>query len=341
MSTRPEAPSAEDGFVSVRIHENQTPDRLRDGLVQSLQSRRLANKFHYDSPKQAARWLALHQAFSPSRTDPECAAVYDRAYAQAADGDCMGSGRIHLIGLGAGGGQKDTRLLRLLRERAADVTYWPVDSSASLVLVARQTALAVIAADQCHPLVCDFEATKDLPAFFDGVIPPGQPRLITFFGMLPNFEPDCILPGVAALVRPGDQLLLSANLVPGPDYAAGIRQVLPQYDNPLTREWLLTLPSDLGIEAEDGELRFSVEPCPRTPGLLRIEAGLHFVRRVAVAVEAQRIGFEVGERLRLFYSYRYTPGLLREVFGPRTLRETGSWVSASGEEGVFGFRRVD
>jgi len=82
--------------------------------------------------------------------------------------------------------------------------------------------------------------------------------LITFFGMIPNFEPQLILPRLAALVRPADHLLFSANLAPGSDYAAGVRQVLPLYDNALTRDWLMTFLTDLGVERDDGELRFSI-----------------------------------------------------------------------------------
>ena len=74
--------------------------------------------------------------------------------------------------------------------------------------------------------------------------------------MIPNFEPQNILPKLAALVRPEDFLLFSANLAPGENYAAGVKKVLPQYDNPPTRDWLLTFLLDLGVARGDGELQF-------------------------------------------------------------------------------------
>ena len=40
--------------------------------------------------------------------------------------------------------------------------------------------------------------------------------------MIPNFEPQIILPKLATLVRPKDFLLFSANLAPGKNYAAGV-----------------------------------------------------------------------------------------------------------------------
>ena len=47
--------------------------------------------------------------------------------------------------------------------------------------------------------------------------------MITFFGMIPNFEPQDILPKLAKLIRRQDTLLFSANLAPGADYAVGVK----------------------------------------------------------------------------------------------------------------------
>jgi len=115
--------------------------------------------------------------------------------------------------------------------------------------------------------VCDLATADDLAAVLDQQSNAGLTRLITFFGMIPNFEPQLILPKLAALVRPDDHLLFSANLAPGPDYAAGVQRILPLYDNFLTRDWLMTFLLDLGVEQGDGELRFSIEDEPDGSGL--------------------------------------------------------------------------
>jgi L-histidine N-alpha-methyltransferase len=77
--------------------------------------------------------------------------------------------------------------------------------------------------------------------------------------MIPNLEPDNILPKLAQLVRKDDLLLMSANLAPGGDYLAGVKRVLPGYDNAQTRAWLLAFLYDLGVEAGDGAVDFSIE----------------------------------------------------------------------------------
>jgi len=166
---------------------------------------------------------------------------------------------VHLIGLGCGGGQKDARLLQKMKETGREAFYTPSDVSVAMVLVARETALAVVADKSCFPLVCDLATADDLGEVLDRQTPPDAARLVTFFGMIPNFEPAIILPKLATLVRPDDLLLFSANLSPGSDYAAGMEKILPLYDNELTRDWLITVLLEVGIEREDGSLDFQIE----------------------------------------------------------------------------------
>lgn len=317
--------------INVAIHPSQFPDKVQADLRNSLASRQVNHKFHYDSHKQTQKWLELHQAVSPSRTDPDCAACYDEAFAVAAR--TIGAASTHLIGVGCGGGQKDSRLLRLLKPRSSHLCYTPIDVSASMVLVAFQAAPQVVST--LYPTVCDLSAADDLASVLAGQTPDQTTRLITFFGMMPNFEPQLILPKLAALVRPGDLLLLSANLAPGPDYAAGLQQILPQYQNPLTEDWLLTFLLDLGVEKTDGALEWSIEPCPSGHDLLRITAWFHFLHHRTLRVIGEEFRFCAGEKIRLFYSYRYTPERLWGQLSRHGLVVREEWITASVEEGVF------
>jgi L-histidine Nalpha-methyltransferase len=331
-------------LAHVAIHSSQFPERVRQDLLDSLRARAVNHKFHYDSVKQTQKWLALHQAHSPSRNDADCAAIYDRAFdAVTAQ---IESKSIHLIGLGCGGGQKDTRLLRLLKERGKEISYTPCDVSTAMVLTARQTSLAVLKEDSCFPTVCDLAGVEDSSAIFNErnttCRAEAQRRrehathLTTFFGMIPNFEPEMILPKLASLVGSDDWLLFSANLAPGWDYLAGTQRVLPQYDNPLTRDWLLAFLFDLGVEGGDGELRFTIED---VNGLKRIVARFHFARARTVAVDAEQFEFRAGDSIRLFFSYRYTPELVRTFLARHGLKVLDQWITNSEEEGVFLCRR--
>jgi uncharacterized SAM-dependent methyltransferase len=353
-------------FATVRIHASQFPENVRRDLLSSLRTRRVNHKFHYDSVKQTQKWLALHQVYSPTRNDADCVAMYEKSFAAAAaylkpgkqagsqsgcdassphgGGDALvarggvnsqiKSESVHVIGLGCGGGQKDTRLLKLLSAAGKQISYTPCDVASAMVLVARQTALTVVPDENCFPFVCDLAAADDLSES----LATRHPSLVTFFGMIPNFAPDVILPKLASLIRPQDWLLFSANLAPGTDYAAGVEKILPQYDNAPTREWLLTFLLDLGVERADGELRFQIET-DATSGLRRVAAHFHFTRPRRIEIEAEAFEFASGDAIQLFFSYRYPPARVSALLAHHGLEVCDSWLAASEEEGVFLCRR--
>jgi uncharacterized SAM-dependent methyltransferase len=313
--------------IHVAVDPSQFPDRVRADLLAGLQRREIPHKFHYDTYKQAEKWLRLHEAHSPARTDPRCLEVYDRAFDWVAAR--LSNTRVHLIGLGCGGGQKDTALLQHLKAARATSIYSAVDVSLPLVITARLRAATVT--ESTTGLVCDLETAGDVR---DALCECGaDSRVITFFGMVPNSEPHVIFPRLRNLAARGDVLLISANLAPGQDYRAGVARVLPQYDNPETADWLRTFLHDLGVEHGDGEIGFGIEEC--ASGLLRIRADYRFARDRKLGVSGDVMHFGAGEKLRLFYSYRYTPERLRSVLKEYGFEIREQWIAASGEEGVF------
>jgi uncharacterized SAM-dependent methyltransferase len=321
-------------MANVAIDASQYPENIRRDLLNSLRTRRIAHKFHYDSVKQTQKWLALHQQFSPSRHDAHCRAIYEQSFNAAAER--IKAKSVHLIGLGCGGGQKDTRLLKELEAAGKEIFYTPSDVATAMVLTARQTALSACPPEHCFPVVCDLETAKDVRRVFDSSAARNASRIITFFGMIPNFEPTKILPKLASLIRPKDLLLFSANLAPGNDYAEGVKKVLPQYDNWPTRDWLLTFLWDLGVEKSDGELRFGIE----TKGSLkRIVANFQFIHACRVEIEDIQFAFKPGEKIRLFFSYRYTSERVRKALAYHKLEVCDQWITESEEEAVFLCRR--
>jgi L-histidine N-alpha-methyltransferase len=324
--------------AGVAIHSSQFPENVRCDLVESLRSRQVNHKFHYDTIKQAQKWLALHEGYSPARTDPDCAATYDHSF--GAIGGHIAAKQVELISLGCGGGQKDARLLKLLHTAGKELRYMPCDASVPMVLIARQAALEVVPSTHCFPFVCDLATAEDLPWVFHqlpgvALTGSGVTRLLAFFGMLPNFEPQRIFPLLGSLVRPGDFLVFSANLAPGPDYAAGVKHILPLYDNRLTREWLILFLLDLGVDRADGEFRFLIEDDPAGTGLKRVAAYFNFARPRVVQIDAEMFEFHPGETIRLFFSYRHTPGQVHKLLAKQGLKVLENWNSTSGEEGVF------
>ena len=136
--------------ANVLIHASQFPEKVRRDLLDSLRARRVNHKFHYDSVKQTQKWLVLHQAYSPTRNDADCAAIYDRGFAAAAAR--VKSKAVHVIGLGCGGGQKDTRLLKLLKDRGREIYYTPCDVSTAMVLTRPPDRVGCRAGEKLFPL---------------------------------------------------------------------------------------------------------------------------------------------------------------------------------------------
>lgn len=330
MSASPES-------VPVRIHPSQFPDAVAEALRASVRERRMDHRFHYESPLQARRWLRVHTAYSPACTDPKGTALYADAASAAAE-RLAGHGPIDVISLGSGGGAKDARLLAALgRDRRDDaLRYIPVDVSPGLALTSRQAALGVgLGPGQVIPCVADLAGIPDWAAEYETVLRTGARRMVLFYGMLPNFPPETTTDRLAGLLRPGDLLLLSANLAPGGDYPAGVRSVQHLYDNPPTREWLSTVLHGLGAGPGDFEVRVRVAPCPFGSGLLRIEARAVFTRPTEIAFEDAAIHLGPGDDFLLFYSYRHTPEIVDRHVGRAGLRTAARWIHPAGDEGVF------
>ena len=327
--------------VSVLVHPSRFPTAVETALVASLDARRMDHQFHYDSPKQARRWLRIHKAFSPARRDDSTREAY--RWAAVAAGEALaGAERVDVLSLGCGGGQKDRLILEaLLRANPAPETvYFPTDVSVGLALEARAAAMqSGLEAARCRPWTLDLGAVEDWSTAFGEIATPGARRIVAFFGMMPNFAPRRVLRRLADLLGPEDRLLVSANLAPGADYAAGVRSILPLYENAPTAEWLQTVLLDLGAERGDGRVQFRIAECPEGTGLLRIEANYVFERSCVLSVAGREWRFEPGERFGLFYSYRHTPERVAELFGEMGLNVTEQWLNTAGDEGVFLLKR--
>lgn len=325
--------------VSVLVHPSQFPAAVRRDLLTSLRTRRINHKFHYESFKQTQKWLALHEAYSPARADENCLDTYEKSFVETIAR--LKSRLVHLIGLGCGGGQKDAQLLRLLKGDGSKVFYTPSDVSVPVVLVAQQTVASLLDAKNIFPSVCDLTQLKTNERFFNRNETTDCSRLITFFGMLPNFEPQIILPKLAGLLRADDHLLLSANLAPGRNYQKGVEKILPLYDNELTRDWLQAFLWDLGLKPADGRLWFSIQDFQVSRVKVKcVAADFVFLRRCRITLPEEQFEFRRGLSLRLLYSFRHTPEQVEKLLAVHGVRVVDRWITFSGEEGVFLCRKI-
>ena len=323
--------------MTLTFHESQYPEQVALQCRQGLRARRLPGRLLYDSPAQAQRWLAYHQACSPSRTEPELLALYERAF-DAAIRIAPQDQPLHYVSLGCGGGNKDALFVRRARDRGA-LHVSPTDTSAALVLETMIRLQAVLPALSASPLVVDLATEPDLGPWLAQQEAGGACRVFGCFGIIPNFDPTALLAYLRRLMRPDDLLLLSANLSPGPYGSAAAQRILPQYDNPLAHAWFTGLLDSLGFADADLQLSVQAQPLREDGRIWRIQADACVLQEVQLTLYEESFDFREGETLEVFFSNRFTPAALPQILGDAGFNVSQTWVLESQEEGIYLCRR--
>ena len=320
-------------FEQVFVHPSQFPDQVYQDYLVSFSGKQINHKFHYDSVKQSQKWLKIHQEYSPSKNDRDCVDTYKKCFQKTAE--TLGEfSSLQLIGLGSGGGTKDSLLLSYLSNQRRELIYYPLDVSLSLAIISAQKARNSFPELSIQPIVCDLLHSDNLML---QIQKRGEQerRIITFFGMIPNFHPQEIFPILNNFLVEGDLLLLSANLAPGSDYVQGIEKIMVQYDNNLTKDWLITVLEDVGVNQENGSIKFRIKDDEENPDLKRVNADFELNNDVTFKLDNQLIEWKSGDKIGLFFSYRYTTAKLQKILSSYGINMLNYWEAANQEEGVY------
>ena len=319
--------------MTLTFHESQYPEQVAMQCRQGLRARKLPGRLLYDSPAQAQRWLAYHQAYSPSRTEPELLALYERSF-QAAIAALAGQ-PLHYVSLGCGGGNKDALFVRHALDYGGALHVSPTDTSAALVLETMLRLQGTFPALSASPLVVDLAAEPDLDSWLAQQEADGARRVFGCFGIIPNFNAAALLSYLRRLMRPDDLLLISANLSPGPYGSAAAQRILPQYDNPLARAWFSGLLDSLGFAGADLRLAVQAQSLREEGHIWRIQANAQVLQDVQLALYEESFDFHKGEVLEVFFSNRFTPAALPQVLDDAGFKVGQTWVLDSQEEGIY------
>lgn len=320
-------------FIQVNIHRSAQPGQFATALRRCFERRCIDPKFHYLNPRQSQAWLALHKKYAPFAASSTGADVYDSAFNWVAES--RPDGAVGLVSLACGGAGKELRLVKSLRHAGREIFATVSDISVPLVIEGYQTLSATPDLAGLDAVVFDLLEAGDLNRMLPANRVRETSRVITCFGLMPNADPLAIAARLASLPAKNDVLLVSANLVSETNYRQNLSRVLGDYDNAATRDWLALLLLDAGFGPEDGEITFDVEPCASLPELLQIVARFRLRRDRTIELAGEQLKFSAGEELRLFFSNRFTPGLLRRVFELQKMQILGEWVSAEATEGVI------
>ncbi len=270
-----------------------------------LRLRRVPPGMHYVSVEQSARWRALAAAHSPAG-EQSVQVAYSELFARVAE-EFAGQA-LELIALGAGSGEKELQLVRLLKAKGCSLRIGAVDVSESLVLETVEKLEGEAGADAPACAVVGDFLTIDSSQFSGDTI--GSTRLFTAFGLSPNIRPCDFFRSISRMLREGDRALLSANLWPGGDRLSAESEVLAQYDNAETRHWLGCLFEEWGMpEDEIPTLEFSIGDIG---AIAAVVATMNWPGSGAIppggaeALPTVAREWRRGERIEVFSSLRYT-----------------------------------
>jgi L-histidine N-alpha-methyltransferase len=233
-----------------------------------------------------------------------------------------------LVELGSGSAAKTRHLLSAMRDGGALDTYVPVDISEEIT---HQTAASLV--DEypglaVRGLVCDFE--QDLERIPDG----GGAKLIAFLGgTVGNLYPRGrheFLERIAALLGPGDQLLLGTDLIKDParleaayDDASGITS---EFNKNVLEVLNRELGADFDLDAFEHVARYDAEA-------ERMDIRLRSLADQQVRVDGLDldVSFSAGEEMRTEISTKFTRERLESVYAGAGMEMSGWFTDAAGD----------
>ncbi|ACC43617.1 Histidine-specific methyltransferase EgtD [Mycobacterium marinum] len=293
-----------------------------DGLQKSPKS--LPPKWFYDAVgSELFDQITRLPEYYPTRAEAQILRARSADIAAASSADT-------LVELGSGTSEKTRLLLNALRDRGLLQRFVPFDVDESVLSAAASAIQSEYAGIEINAVCGDFEEHL-------AEIPTGGRRLFVFLGStIGNLTPGPraeFLAGLAAVMRPGDSLLLGTDLVKDTDRlirayddAAGVtarfnRNVLAV----VNRE----LDADFNVDAYQHIARWnSVEE--------RIEMWLRAEGRQRVRVRALglTVDFAAGEEMLTEVSCKFRPEGVSAELDAAGLRRIQWWTDEAGDFGL-------
>jgi L-histidine Nalpha-methyltransferase len=294
---------------------------IRLGLT--AKPKELAPKYFYDERgSRLFEQITELAEYYPTRAEREILANRSAEIVAAAGGPET------LVELGSGSAAKTRHLLDAMRDACCLATYVPVDISEAIT---RQTAEALV---EEYPglavrgLVCDFE--HDLERIPDG----GDGRLVAFLGgTIGNLYPDArrdFLTRIAALLEPGDRILLGTDLIK--DHA----RLELAYDDPggVTAEFNKNVLRVLNREfGGDFDLARFEHVARYDADAERMDIRLRSLAEQTVRLDGLDLTarFAAGEEMRTEISTKFTREGLEGIYREAGLRPDGWFTDQAGD----------
>ncbi len=325
MARRPTDSALAAVTIDVHLDADAAERMARDvRLGLSMEPKELAPKYFYDEiGSQLFEQITELDEYYPTRAEREILANRSGEIVAAA-GDPE-----TLIELGSGSASKTRNLLTAMRDADCLGTFVPVDISEQ---VTRDTAAALVTEYPgltVNGVVCDFERDLERLAKDEGN---RGSRMIAFLGgTIGNFYPDHrrdFLARIAALLAPGDRLLL------GTDLTKERRRLELAYDDPggVTAAFNKNVLAVLNREFDGDFDPSSFEHMARYDSReARIDIRLRSTRDQEVRLEGLDldVSFTAGEEMRTEISCKFTQYRLAQAYRGSGLELVGWFIDSN------------
>jgi uncharacterized SAM-dependent methyltransferase len=329
-----------DRFIVVSISpmifhsSSRSPQKVLQKQISFLKKGIVDPSLHYHSPRQSEAWEKVFQAHCPVLRDKSFVAIYRQLFSRFSSSQTKA---FHLIGLGCGTGVKEQWIGRSMRRVGKDLRHFTaVDVSEELCRMSMKK-LNPLSRRNPQAWVMDLDGVGSLRKWLDHENR-SERRVYTFFGLVPNLASESVSKIWRALLRPGDQLLISANLAPvsesdESDLDQAVKRILPQYRNQETRRWLEILFREQGISKKwISPLRFEIE---NQKGLRSIVVRTDILRDFKWSMGTQALDMKKSQSLKVFQSRRWTPQAFEKWMVKSGLKIRESRITPNREEGVW------
>ena len=268
-----------------------TEAEIAQEFTESIEARDLPEKFFYWSQLSVRCWRALAQ--DPAHQNLQN--LWDQCAERLRDCTSHFKSQIPIVSFGAGDGLKDRRMIQSLQAAGRGVRYFPVDASQALL----ETACATAEDDEADVLgiKADISSPVHLVLASDACEPP---RLVLMAGnTLGGFDPMEQIRHVASALHEGDRLALDVEL-----YSDDVKDFTEQ---PLQQAFGFAPLQYVGIQEDDGEMKFDVKRDERHAGLYMVARHFRANRDLKATVLGKEIMLERGERIFMNFRYLFTP----------------------------------
>lgn len=294
---------------------------IRLGLT--AKPKELAPKYFYDElGSQLFERITELPEYYPTRAEREILAHRSTEIVAAAGEPGT------LVELGSGSAAKTRHLLSAMRDAGCLATYVPVDISEEITHETAEALVEEYPGLTIRGLVCDFE--HDLERIPNG----GGGRLVAFLGgTIGNLYPDArhdFLTRIAALLEPGDRILLGTDLTKEPS------RLEAAYDDPggVTAEFNKNVLQVLNREfGGDFDLERFEHVARYDAGAARMDIRLRSLGDQTVRLDGLdlTVRFAAGEEMRTEISTKFTRERLEGVYREAGLRPDG-WFTDPAED---------